>query len=163
MYDLRDQLLALDPEERANLLALIEHKEAQAPFQPSRADDEVWTALIRVSPPGAAPWRKLDGFLKDKQHGVPVKAWREAVAALGAFAAEVAPVRRRDEDRAALVDLALDCLAADLKHAEIQVTPKALLAALPQLHRAIDRAFPGYAQAGLLPRLIRLAPRTEID
>lgn len=156
-YDLRDQILALSASERANLLAQVAHREAIIPYEPSREDREVWSALGRLSPPGTVPHRSLDQFLRDKAQGVSRREWGEAVEAIIHFCDQAEPVRRRDEDRAALLDLVLECLAADMQKRKEWVTPKTILEALPRLHIAVDQAFPGYIAAGLLHKLIRLA------
>lgn len=158
MYELRDQILGLSADERANLLALCEREEVRAPYVASREDAELWTAVTTLSPPGTVPWRHLGQFLGDKHHGVSRQAWREAVKLLGEFAALAKPVRHRAEDRQAIIELALDCLVSDMNRVGDTVNPKAILAALPRLHAAFDRAFPGYVEAGLVHKLIRLVP-----
>ena len=158
-YELRDQVLALDPDARANLLALIEREEVRVPFQPQRADIELWDALVRNST--SVMFRSLDGFLRDKTLGVSRLAWRGAISYLAEFAAAVAPVRRSDEDRAALVDLGIKCLAGFLRRRGDTVTPKALLMALPHLRAAIDQDFPGYWESGLLAVLIARVKQAE--
>lgn len=158
MYDLRDQILQLNPADRANLLALVERDKVTAPYTPSREDSEVWDTLVKLC---SMRHRNLDAFLRDKQEGLARRQWSEAVALIGRFCAQAAPVRHRDLDRAALVDLVLECLAADLRAHHERVTAKTLLAAVPDLPAAVDRAFPGYVAAGLLHKLIRLAGFTR--
>ena len=156
LYDLRDELLELSDADRANLLALIAREEVSRPFKASRADLDMWSALLKLSP--HSQHRTLDAFLKDKHHGMSRQEWSSAVAYVGDFVADVEPVRYPDQDRAALVGLALHCLASDVHGRGIEVTPKRLIDNLPRLRIAIDAAFPGYIEAGLLHMLIRLSP-----
>ena len=159
LYDLRDELLELSDADRANLLALIAREEVSRPYKATRADSELWQALTQLSP--HSPHRTLDSFLKDK-HGLSRQEWSSAVAYLGAFTEDVEPVRHRDEDRAALVGLALHCLTSDMHGRGIEVTPKRIIEQLPRLRTAVDAAFPGYIEAGLLHMLIRLSPSEPV-
>jgi hypothetical protein len=134
---------------------MVAHQEADRPYKPSRADNELWQALMRFSP--HPPQRTLDGFLKDKNHGLPRSQWQSAIAYLDDFVAEIEPVRHADEDWAALVNLALRCLASDMTHRGVEITPKRLIEQLPRIYTAIDNCFPGYRSANLLHHLIRLA------
>jgi hypothetical protein len=156
MYDLRDEIMALNDLDRANLLAMVEREELARPFKANRADSDLWATLVRLSP--HSPHRTLDAFLRDKHNGVTRPTWQSAVALLEAFAGEVEPVRNPDEDRQALVALALRCLASDMRTRGLEVTPRKILENLERLYIAIDTAFPGYVEAGLLHMLIRLTP-----
>jgi hypothetical protein len=155
-YDLRDAILALSDAERANLLALVEVEEAARPFRATRADLDLWNALVRLAVHNRH--RSLDGFLRDKHQGVSRAAWSDAVNLLADFAAEAKPVRHADEDRTALVNLALECLVSDMELRGVEVTPRRIIESLPRLRTAIDTAFPGWRDSGLLHMLIRLAP-----
>lgn len=156
IYDMRDEILALNPSDRASLLTWIAQRETVAPYTPSRADGEVWAALVRLCPSGMKH-RNLDEFLRDKRQGMSRNEWADAVQTIGEFCAQAKPVRRSDEDREALTDLVLECLAADLRVRNEALNPKSLLTALPRLATAVDQAYPGYLEAGLLHKLIRLA------
>jgi hypothetical protein len=160
VYELRDRLLALRPDERANLLALIEHEDARARFEPTREDSEVWTALTKLT---VAPHRSLDLFLRDKQHGVSRKTWTEAVQAIYVFVAQAKPVRRAAQDHAALVELAVHVLVRDLTGRGVEVSPRTVVEAVPRLRAAFERCYPGYAEAGLLHLLIRRASARELE
>jgi hypothetical protein len=156
LYELRDTIMDLSDLDRANLLAMVEHDELARPYKANRADDEVWSALVRFS--SHSHHRSLDAFLKDKNRGVTRPVWQSAVSLLADVAADVEPVRNADDDRRALVELALRCLASDLHTRGIEATPKRLIDNLERIYIAIDHAFPGYVEAGLLHELIRLTP-----
>jgi hypothetical protein len=156
LYDLRDDIMLLSDTDRANLLALIEREEAARPFKASRADLDLWAVLVKLSP--HSMHRSLDAFLRDKQHGMTRAAWSSAVGYLDDFVADVKPVRHPDDDRAALTALTLRCLASDMQLRNVEVTPKKILDNLQRLYTAVDAAFPGYIEAGLLHELIRLSP-----
>ena len=160
MYDLRDEIMNLSDSERANLLALVEKEEVARPFKASRADLALWDALVRLSP--HQPIRSLDAFLRDKHHGLPRTQWSSAVAYLDDFTADVEPVRYRDQDHAALIALMLRCLVSDMETRGVEVTPKRIIENLPRLRVAVDEAFPGYLDAGLLHMLIRLTPSDPV-
>lgn len=57
--------------------------------------------------------------------------------------------------RTALVDLAISCLGRYLERAHCPVSHRTLVNNLPKVPHVIDRAFPGYAQAGLLGLAIK--------
>jgi hypothetical protein len=152
IYALRDQIRDLSPDDRANLLAFVERDETRVSYQPTREDIEVWDALERLS---EQPHRALDGFLKDKNHGVSRRDWQEAVQLVYQFVEKAQPVRGPAEDHAALVQLALGCLVSFMRTEQLSVTPRAIINQLPHLRDAFDRAFPGCIEAGLLHWLIR--------
>ena len=154
MYELRDQILALSGDDRANLLALVEHAEARAPFNASREDRDLWAILLKLTPVGGMQHRTLDAFLKDRQHGMSRTAWGQAVDTIGRFVAQ-AGCRHGGQDKA-LIDICLACLVEDMQASRITVTPQSILGALARLRSAVDRAYPGYVEAGLLHRLVRI-------
>lgn len=157
LYDLRNQVLALDASERDNLFAMIEHGDVRAPFEPNREDAEVWSVLTKLSPRGAVQHRVLDAFLRDRHHGTNKTAWRAAVATIYEFVAQAQPVRRPAQDHAALIELMLDCLVGEMRRRGEEVTPRTILNALPRLRGAVERAYPGYIDARMLHKLIRVA------
>lgn len=53
-----------------------------------------------------------------------------------------------------LLDVAMKCLAADLRSRELPVTPTLLLNQMGRLTFAVDQCFPGYARAGILHRIV---------
>ncbi|MBO0736431.1 MAG: hypothetical protein J2P48_07665 [Alphaproteobacteria bacterium] len=156
LYSLRDQLMELDREERKNLLAMVELEENRAGFQPGREDTELWTVLQTLSPPQASPHRSLAQFLGDKRAGVGRGQWADAVKTVYAFCAQAQPVRRPVVDHAALAELVLGCLVSDMRRRSVSVTPKSIIEELPRLRVAVDRAYPGYLDAGMLHMLIRV-------
>jgi hypothetical protein len=160
LYNLRDQLLALQADDRESLLALIEREEAKNPFSPSREDTEVWTAMTRIA--RSSPHRSLSQFVADRHAGVTRREWAEAVKTLYQFAGQSQAVRHRAQDHAALVELALQALAADLIGRKVALTPRHLVAALPRLRLAFEQCYPGYVEAGLLHKLIRRSTVPEL-
>ena len=156
LYSLRDQLMALDDGDRANLRALLERDEQKAPFKSTTQEDALWAALLRAAPATARHFRSLAEFLRDKRHGVVRDDYRDAVRALYDLIHEAKPVRHAAQDAAALTELLLDCLARDMKdRRRIEITAKTLVQNMPRLRVAVEDAYPGYAAAGMLHKLIR--------
>ena len=154
MYELREQILKLSSDERANLLALVEHEEMRAPYNASREDRDLWQILGNLADPGTVH-RSLDAFLRDKQRGLSRPAWAAALDTIGKFVKQ-AGMRHAGQDKL-LTGIVLECLAADMAAQRQEVSPKSLLGALGRLRLAVDRAYPGYLEAGLLYRLVPVA------
>jgi hypothetical protein len=154
LAELKDKFLSLGRADRDELLATIEYETSRASWQPSREEMVVWEALRRLTP--GPTIRSLPEFVRDKRHGVGRNAYIEAVETLYDFAREAQPVRHQVQDDTALVELMLRCLADDMTARNIEVNPKSLVEHLPRLRAAVNRAFPGYAEARMLHKLIRV-------
>ena len=152
LTELTAQVLALGKDDRDSLLARLDYENIRAMPLPNRQEMAVWEALGRY-----ARHRSLTDFWRDKTAGMPRTAYGNAVATLHEFAEQAQPVRHSSQDQAALWELAFDCLAGDLTARGIEATPKTLLGGLARLRLAIDRCYPGYLDAGLLHKLIRVA------
>ena len=66
-------------------------------------------------------------------------------------------VRLNKPQRMAVIKLALDCLGRQLLRAKCPLIHKTMIQQLLNAPAAVDRAFPGYASAGLLDRVVALA------
>ena len=154
MYELRDQILRLSSDERANLLALVEHEEARQPYNASREDRDLWAIIVTLSDPGTVA-RSLDAFLRDRQHGMSRPAWAAARDTIGRFVTQ-AGFEHAGQVKA-LSAIVLGCLVDDMTAHRMAVTPQSILGCLTHLRRAVDHAFPGYIEAGLLNRLVPVA------
>jgi hypothetical protein len=155
---LKKQILGLSVADRDQLKNLLDYEEARAPVRTTRDEEEVWRILTRLTPRGVLmPRYGLGDFLRDRRHGVGRVEFAEGVRQLAAFAAEAAPVRHQAQDRVALLEIGLDCLAGDLAARGVEINPKTLLLALPRLRVAVDHCYPGYVEAGMLHKLIRVA------
>jgi hypothetical protein len=157
MLDLKKEILALSTADRDQLKGLLDYEEARAPLRTTREEEEIWAILARSTPRGVLqPRYGLADFLRDKRHGIGRVEFAECVRQLDAFAIEARPVRHQAQDRAALIELGLECLAGDLAARGVEINPKTLLLAMPRLRVAVDRCYPGYLEAGMLHKLIRV-------
>jgi hypothetical protein len=157
LYELRDAVLALDGADRDNLRALLDREETRATFVASREETEVWLVVTKLTPLGSRHFRSLSEFFRDKRHGVSRNDFDDAVRAVFSLVAEAQPVRRPVSDHAALVELLFECVAKDLRRRHIEINQKTLIEATPRLRAAVEYCFPGYIEAGMLHRLIRVA------
>jgi hypothetical protein len=156
LYELRDEVLALDEGERDNLRALLDREEQRQPLRTTVEEDLLWAVLIKLAPVGARHFKSLNEFLRDKRHGVNRADYADAARSTFDLVHEVRPVRHPGQDAAALVELMFECLVKDLGRRRVEITPKTMLQAVPRLRLAIEDCFPGYVAAGMLHRLIRV-------
>jgi hypothetical protein len=157
--ELKHQIQALSASDRADLLIMLEYDESRTPFLPDRQESDFWDMLVRLTP--APLHHALNAFLGDKRHGVPRATYREAVETVYHLVAEAQPVRHNVQDHAALAALVLDCLAQDLIARDIAVNPKNMIEELPRLRVAVNKCFPGYIDAKLLHKLIRVVAAAQ--
>lgn len=157
LYQLRDQMMALNAADRDNLRALLEHVEQRSPLDTTREEELLWDGLVYAAPAGARHFRNLSEFLRDKRYGVPRAEYKDALRQLFDLIYSVTPVRHPHLDQVALIELMLECLAADQRRRNVETTPKTLVQAMPRLQVAIDFSYPGYVQSQMLHKLIRVA------
>lgn len=157
LYSLRDQVLALNSDDCANLRALLDHAEQRSPLDTTHEEELLWDGLVYAAPAGARHFRNLSEFLRDKRYGVPRAEYKDAVRQLFDLIYSVERVRHPHQDQVALIELMLECLAADQRRRQVETTPKSLVQAMPRLRVAIDFSYPNYCDSGMLHKLIRVA------
>jgi hypothetical protein len=157
LYKLRDEMMALGLADRENLRALLDREDQRAAILPSREEQELWDVVTRLTPSGSRHHRSYSEFVRDKRHGVNRVEFNEAVRLIYDLAAQARPVRRPTQDRVALVELMVECLVKDMRQRRIEVNQRTIIEQLPRLRTAIEWCYPGYIEAGMLHRLIRIA------
>jgi hypothetical protein len=157
LYQLRDAMLALDFAERENLKSMLDREEQRVAILPSREEDELWQALVNITPNGQRNYRSFSEFVRDKRHGVNRAAFNAAGEIIYDLIAQTKIVRHQVNDRVALLELLLACLAKDMRYRRVEINPKTLLEAMPRLRIATENCYPGYIDAGMLHCLIRVA------
>lgn len=147
----------LEDMEEKELLALQARINALLPLRASggqsNGDDDaflLWDALAsraRAAGCDVAPWgvaRKLPG----------AGAYSAAARDVGAWLVRyMGPLPRHA--RAAAIAVCASCLIDWMRARNIPVVTKTLQSLVPRIPGLMDRAFPGYAEAGLLRTIIR--------
>lgn len=156
LYSIRDAMLAMTPEDRENLRAMLDLAEQRTPVESTREEDMLWEVLQRMTI-GPRHFRSLSAFLRDKRHGVNRVDYSDAVRSVFDLILAVKPVRRPTVDQVALLDVLFECLVKDMSQRRIEVNPRTMIEAVPRLRVAVENCYPGYVAAGMLDRLIRVA------
>jgi hypothetical protein len=157
LYRIRDQMMALDPTERDTLKALLEREEQRTPTMPSHDEAALFAAITACTPPGVTRFRTLNDLVRDKRHGVTRAAFADATRAVFDIIGQTRRVRHPAQDHAALLELMFECLVKDMKMRRVEVAQKSLIENIHRLRTAVESCFPGYLDAGMLHRLIRIA------
>jgi hypothetical protein len=148
--DLYEDIMLLSADDREQLLSNLQRDSQKTLMSKplSREESVVFDALMSVCDVKIAQNRFLESYGRAK--------YAEKVQTVYEYVASTRKFLRLPQVQA-LVALCLRCLANDLKSREIPTTPKIVLDNLNFLAHAVDKAFPGYASAGLLHRLVDAA------
>lgn len=145
--DIRSQIALLSPDEKAGLITDIEYDLRKVSANLSRRELLVYDILLPhcKNPPPLGRLLETYGARKYKQR---VSELYEYVDAARKFL--------RPPELAALLELCVNCLALDIqRRGSIPVTPATLLDSVSRIEIAVDDQFPGYADAGLLHRMVK--------
>lgn len=143
--DIAAQIRLLDPYERRQLDSLLASEKDEAKQLPREAQYlvEAIFEISRVRPP-LAQLRKMQII----NHTNELFDWLgDQITGL------------REVQIAGLVLVCLKAIAYDLRRRKLSVDPAALLAEIPRIGLAMDRAYPGYWEARMLHRLVPQADR----
>jgi len=134
---------ALDPFERKRLAALLAAKKRGDDGQLSRQEQYVADAVREITRRRLPSLALIDLGLRP-----------QAAELFDFLDNQIEGLR--EPQIAALVTLCLSALADHLQNrgSPVPVTPKTLLANIPHMARAVDRAYPGYHRAGILRVLV---------
>jgi hypothetical protein len=178
-----DFLAEMSPEDRRELqarLALESREEVRHRF--SRDEVVLWEALIHLFPHlEKAP---LDRFARAYDNpGKPARdrkiqsegrlfKYKDRAAQLAAILEKAAPRPTRLPVRMAICRVIMDCLAADFRakepyyvenefgemveHRPPPFAPSILLGYFDRLEYAVDLAYPGYIEAGILDKVVKI-------
>jgi hypothetical protein len=147
LNDLYEKIQELTSEERVRLLANlnmdISKQKTSEPL--NREETAVLDALMRAADVSIPDPIFLKSFGKS--------AFRASASDVIAFARGGKTIMRAPE-LAELIYLCMRCLAKHLRSREIPATPKVMMENMSLMPAAVDRAYPGYAKAGMLHALV---------
>jgi hypothetical protein len=116
----------------------------------------------------ASLWQEINDCLRTKQPLQPYldKAGHRklitAAEAVDLLTLQALPGRPTRIVRLAMRQLLLRCLRDHLEDRNIPQTASTMVQNCPSLAHAVDNAFPGYLQAGLLHKLVQTTPRLQV-
>lgn len=144
---LYETIMGLSAHEREQLLANVQHDAHKSTVTEALSPEEgiVYTALMEVCA-SKIPHSKLFETYGRKK-------FVEKANIILDYTRSTRKAMRRPQLQG-LVTLCLKCLAKNLKARDIPVTPRTLLDNIEHLSYAVNRAFPGYASAGMLHILV---------
>jgi hypothetical protein len=125
---------------------------ARKAYQPTQAEADVWAAICDA----LGMKMPLTAFVASFTQ----KRFRECSEAIHSYVLSGCRVAPRRQVLTSLTQVAVGCLAKHLGEGGRTVSPTRLLNEMFMLGFAVDSAFPGYVQAGLLARV---APYADPD
>jgi hypothetical protein len=142
-------LSKLSRSEQRAVYDTLGHQFSQAKdYTPSTIEAETWDAITDALGLGKMP---ISTFIASYGKSKYRKACADVRAyVIGAAGAQRKPVTLE------LTKVCLRCLAAMLKSWDMPLSATILMNNVPHLATAVDRAFPGYAAAGLLVRVVKV-------
>jgi len=147
LESLYDQIRNLSPSDRDQLLSNIQHDSKKETTSSAMNTDEVivFTALMDACRSNMPYSRLFETYGR--------KHFDDKVHIVLGFIESYRKLLRRPQVQG-LATMCLKCLVKHMQSREIPVTVKTVLDSLELMPHAVNKAYPGYADAGMLHRLV---------
>jgi hypothetical protein len=140
--------------DQRSLYDQLSFKFASQGRQPSPQQEASWGAILR-----ALGLEKRAMPLPNVIERMGRAKFELAMEGLQNFISDACGVLLKRPERTAVEEMAIQCLIEYLEDRDIPVTPMILLRQMAFLPHAVDRAYPGYADAKMLHRVAKIRKR----